>query len=43
LFGPLPQSRGGVQHILVTYDVFTKFVRLYPLKKATTRAKKISH
>jgi hypothetical protein len=38
LFGPLPKSRGGVQYVLVTYDVFSKLVRLYALKKATTQA-----
>lgn len=36
LYGPLPQSRGGVCYILVCLDVFTKFVALYPLKRATT-------
>lgn len=36
LVGPLPKSRGGVQHLLVTVDAFSKYVRLYPLKRATT-------
>lgn len=38
LFGPLPIGRAGVRYILVVVDVFTKFVKLYALKKATTRA-----
>lgn len=33
-YGPLPVSRGGVKHILVTIDAFSKFVVLYPIKKA---------
>jgi hypothetical protein len=37
-FGPLPMGRGGVRHILVVLDVFSKFVKLYPLRAATTRA-----
>nr|CAH7750000.1 unnamed protein product [Callosobruchus chinensis] len=38
LIGPLPPSRGGVAYVLVFVDAFTKYVRLYALKKATTRA-----
>jgi transposase InsO family protein len=38
LFGCLPKSRSGVKYILVCYDVFSKYVKLYPLKAATTRA-----
>lgn len=38
LYGPLPKSRGGVSYILVVLDVFTKYVALYSLKKATCRA-----
>jgi hypothetical protein len=38
LFGPLLASRGQVQYVLVLYDVFSKLVTFYPLKKATTRA-----
>lgn len=38
LFGPLPVGRGGVRYILVILDVFSKFVKLYPLRAATTRA-----
>lgn len=36
LFGPLPVSVGGVTFLCVFLDVFTKFVCLYPLKRATT-------
>ena len=38
LFGSLPTSKGGVRHILVCLDVFSKYIKLYPLKSATTRA-----
>ena len=38
LFVSLPTSRRGVKYILVCYDVFSKHVKLYPLKAATTRA-----
>ena len=38
LFGPLPVARGGVRYILVCYDVFSKHVKLYALKTATTRS-----
>nr|CAH7745333.1 unnamed protein product [Callosobruchus chinensis] len=40
LIGPLPTSRGGggVTQLLVVIDAFTKYVRLYPLKRATTRS-----
>ena len=35
-YGPLPTSTGGVKHIFVTIDVFSKLVCLYPIKRATT-------
>nr|CAI5829091.1 unnamed protein product [Callosobruchus analis] len=38
LIGPLPISRGGVTQLLVMVDAFSKYVRLYPLKRATTRS-----
>lgn len=38
LYGPLPQGRGGVAYVLVFLDAFTKYVRLYALKRATTVA-----
>jgi len=37
-YGPLSRARGGVQFLLVVLDAFSKLVRLYPLKRATTRA-----
>ena len=37
-YGPLPRSRGGVQYILVVLDAFSKLVRLYSMKCATTQA-----
>jgi hypothetical protein len=37
-YGPLVTSSGGVKYILVMVDNFTKFVKLYTLKRATTRA-----
>ena len=37
-YGPLPRSVGGVQYIFVLLDVFSKYVKLYPLKRATTKA-----
>lgn len=38
LYGNLPIGRGGVRYILVCFDVFSKFIKLYALKSATTRA-----
>jgi len=38
LMGPLPMGRGGTQYILAILDTFSKFIKLYALKKATTRA-----
>ncbi|XP_043471737.1 uncharacterized protein LOC122504619 [Leptopilina heterotoma] len=35
-FGPLPRSIGGLQYIFVVLDVFSKYVKLYPIKKETT-------
>jgi transposase InsO family protein len=37
-YGPLPTGRGGVKYLLVCLEVFTKYVVLYPLKAATTKA-----
>lgn len=36
VYGELPQGRAGTKFIFVVYDVFSKFVALYPIKKATT-------
>jgi hypothetical protein len=38
LYGPLPTGRGGVKHLLVCLEVFSKHVTLYPLKSATTKS-----
>ena len=38
LYGPLPTGRGGVRYILVCFEVFSKYVKLYPLKAATTKS-----
>lgn len=38
LMGPLPISRSGATQLLVVVDAFSKYVSLYPLKRATTRA-----
>lgn len=35
-YGPLISSTSGVRYILVIVDNFTKFVKLYPMKRATT-------
>ncbi|KAF2884501.1 hypothetical protein ILUMI_21675 [Ignelater luminosus] len=37
LMGPLPVSRGGATQLLVTVDAFSKFVKFYPLRRATTK------
>ena len=38
IFGPLPIGRYGLEKIIVVLDVFTRFVRLYPMKKADTKS-----
>jgi hypothetical protein len=38
LHGSLPTSRGNVRYIFVCYDMFSKYVKLYRLKSATTKA-----
>jgi len=37
-YGQLPVGRGGVQYILVCLDVFSKHIKLHPLRAATTKA-----
>jgi hypothetical protein len=37
LYGPLPKSTGQATYILVLYDLFSKLVKFYPLRKATTQ------
>lgn len=34
--GPLPTARGGLNLILVVMDVYTRYTRLFPLRKAGT-------
>lgn len=36
-FGPLPESRGKVAYILVVLDCFSKYVKLYPVRRATAK------
>lgn len=38
VYGSLPTSRGGVRYILVCHDVFSRYIKLYPLRSATTKA-----
>jgi hypothetical protein len=38
IYGPLPQGRFGARLILVVLDVFSKHIKLYPLKSATTKS-----
>jgi transposase InsO family protein len=37
-YGPVPSGRGGVRYLFVCLNVFTKFIKLYTLKSATTKA-----
>jgi len=36
LMGPLPRGQLGAKYILALLDIFTKHVKLYPLRRATT-------
>lgn len=38
LMGPLPTGRGGTHYILAILDTFSKFIRLYALKRASAKA-----
>lgn len=38
IFGPLPSSIRGVKYILVVLNVFSKYVKLYTLRKANTKS-----
>ena len=38
LAGPFLRSRAGNTHLLVIYDQLTKWVELFPLRKATANA-----
>lgn len=35
IYGPLPPSWNGLRYIFVVLDCFSRFVRLYPIKRAT--------
>ena len=37
LYGPLPKGRGGVMYVFVVLDTFSKFVKLYSVKRASSR------
>lgn len=37
LYGPLPVGKYGYQYIYVIQDVYSKVIRLYPMRKATGR------
>ena len=37
-YGPLPVGRFGFRYIFVCPDVFSKFIKFYPLKAATNKA-----
>ena len=37
IHGKLPRSNFGHQYIFVMYDVFSKFTKIYPMKKISTR------
>lgn len=38
LMGPLPTGQGGIHCIRAIFHIFTKYIRLYVLKCATTKA-----
>jgi len=38
LMGPLPRGQGGCKYILALLDLFSKYIKIYPLKKATTES-----
>ena len=44
LYAPLPKGRGGVMYIFVVLDTFSKRVKLYSIKRATSKvlSKKIT-
>lgn len=37
VIGPLPTSVGNVKYLLIVIDIFTKFLKLYPMRRATTK------
>nr|XP_015840034.1 PREDICTED: retrovirus-related Pol polyprotein from transposon 17.6 [Tribolium castaneum] len=36
-YGPLPTGRLGASYVFVVIDVFSKFLKIYPLRKATAK------
>lgn len=38
VIGPLPRGQGGMKYIFVIVDIFTKFIKLYPMRRVTTNA-----
>lgn len=38
LYGPLPTSKGGDNYIMVLVDVSSKYISMYPIRKATGEA-----
>jgi hypothetical protein len=38
LIGPLPSGKLGAKYLLVMLDIFSKYVQIYPLRRATTKA-----
>jgi len=38
LIGPLPSGQLGARYLLVMLDVFSKYVQIYPLRRATTNS-----
>jgi len=38
MMGPLPTGRGGTHYILAILYVFSKYIRLYAIKRATTKS-----
>jgi transposase InsO family protein len=38
IYGSLPVSKGNVRYVFVCYDTFSKFIKLFALKSATTKA-----
>jgi transposase InsO family protein len=36
LMGPLPRGQGGLKYIVAFMDIFSKYIKLYPVKRATT-------
>jgi hypothetical protein len=38
IYGSLPVSKGNVRYVFVCYDVFSKYIKLFALKSATTKA-----